>query len=180
MSEHKYSFFARFVYRYANLPISVLLLIYLVFSLAATANNKYFIIPAFINAAVLYLMNRNYLRNNKTMPYKINVNNTTIKVSDFAGRRKDFSFSISQIKDIAGGIFAGAQTKPIFIFVEGEKYPVSFNAHISGFNELLTAILKNVDKNLYEKLMSDIRSKNEKYKELLAKRKPAKKRAKKR
>lgn len=167
MSEHNYSIFAKFIYKFALIPINFLLLIYFVSSVAMIAEKWYFILPTLINALILYLINKYYFRNFKTMPYKIEINNELIKASKFVGSRKDFSFRMEDIEEIRGGIFGGSRTKPVHLIIKGHQMPVSFNVHISKFNELFTTILKNIDQKLYEELLESIKDRNIKFAEMI-------------
>lgn len=167
MTQHKYSIFAGFIYRYANLPLTAFLFIYLLASIASIFHQWYFIFPSIINAIVIYLMNKYYLRNYKTMPFHIKIDNEKISVSKFTGKREPFTFTIAEIEDIQGGIFSGSQTKPIHIFIRGKDLPITFNIHISKFNELLTTVLKNIDQKLYDTLLDQIKAQNRKFAEMI-------------
>ena len=157
MKEFRYSFLAKLIYRYVNIPVTVLLLFYFLVSLSYSIEKWYFIIPAFINAAIIFSLNRFYFKMYKTYPFKILANNEKLVCSDFAFKKKEVTIELKNVERVTGGIFSGNNLKPIEVFDGKQKIQIGFNQHIKDFNKLLTVILSNINKKLYDELLQKVK-----------------------
>lgn len=148
-----YPFIARLIYQYANIPISLMLLIYLIYSLNALVHSWMFIFPVLINLGLLYLINRFYFSIYKRFPYKIQIEDTGIICSEFPFSNKVVQMEYENIDDITGGIFSGKYEKPINLHDSQNKNIISFSIHLKGYNDLLTIILSNIRKDVYQQAL---------------------------
>ncbi len=157
MKEFRYSFFAKLIYRYANIPITILLLFYFLVSLSYSIEKWYFIFPAFINAAIIFSLNRFYFKMYRTYPFKIQANNEKLVCSDFTFTKKEIVIDFKDVERVKGGIFSGNNLKPIEIYDGKQKVQIGFNQHLKDFNKLLTIILSNVNRKLYDELLQKVK-----------------------
>ncbi len=154
MKTFKYSFFPKLVYKYAGIPANLILFFYLIISIYGLTNNWKFIFPVMINLILLYVLNRFYLRMYKSFPFKIDVNNEEMVNSDFVINNRKETVKLSDITEITGGIFSGRAYMPLYI--KTDKLTFGISPHIKDYNKLLTIILTNIPKELYEQLLNSI------------------------
>lgn len=158
MKIFRYPFFARLVYHYANIPISLLLIIYLIFSLNAVIYNWVYIFPIIINLLLLSLLNRFYFRVYKKFPAEIQTDHNKLICSSFPFSKKIVHLEYRNITDITGGIFSGTYEKPIYLNDSKNKITIVFSSHINGYNDLLRTILSNINKDVYENALQKFKS----------------------
>lgn len=156
MITFKYTFFSRIFYRYAVIPINLILLFYILISVISISSDWKLIFPLLIKIILLYVFNRFYYKIYKTFPFKIEINNEEMICSDFVINDRKIIINHSDITDISGGIFSGRNYKPLYIMSKDNKIGVS--PHIKNYNDLLKIILTNIKKELYLKLLDDIKS----------------------
>lgn len=169
MITFKYSGFAKFIYRYANIPSTIILLIHLLYSLAMLLENWIYIFPLTINALVIYFINRFYLKSYKTFHFRIETDNEKMICKDFINKNKVVDIYYTEITNITGGIFSGNAARPIYIHTH--KHVIGFHAHLRDFNKLITIILSNIPQVLYNDLLGKIKELGETFKERRAKKK---------
>jgi hypothetical protein len=156
MQSFKYNFFARIIYRYANIPANLILLIYLLISILGTISNWKFIFPLLITIILIYTLNRFYLKIYKKFPFKIEADNEKLVCSEFTFKNRIIEINHSEIIEISGGIFSGRAYMPLYIKTKTDLIGIS--PHISEYNKLLTILLTNIPKELYENLLEKIKS----------------------
>ena len=155
MQIFKYSFFVKFIYKYANIPASIILLFYLLASVLAIETDWKFIFPLIITIILIYVLNRFYLKIYKTFPFSIEVDNSKMICSDFVIRNRKVEIKHSDIIKIKGGIFSGRAYMPLYVTTNSQYIGIS--PHIKDYNKLLTIILTNISKELYASLLDDIK-----------------------
>ena len=96
-----------------------------------------------------------YFKIYKSFPFKIEADNEKLICSDFVLNNRTIEIEHSSIKTIKGGIFSGRNYSPLYITTNNES--VGLSPHIKDFNKLLTIILTNIDKDLYEELLESIK-----------------------
>lgn len=180
MIKFNYSFIAKIVYRYANLPITILLLIQLLISIAGTVNDIKFLLPLLINVLLIFVINKFYIKMYKYFPFKIEADNEKLVCSDFFMSNKRIEIRHSEISDIKGGIFSGSQIKPLYILHKDGETMIGINPHLKGYNKLVTMILSNISQKLYNDLLDRSKELNiSKHEKLKGKRKTKNKKARK-
>lgn len=154
MKTFKYGFFAKFIYKYANFPLTALLFVYLLVSLIGIAHYWGYVFVLLINVVLIYLLNRFYFKLYKTFPFTIEADNKRVICSNFMNKQKKIEFNMSEVDKIKGGIFEGNPARLIYLYVSKRNISIGFNSHIKGFNELLTIILSNINRPLYNELLA--------------------------
>jgi hypothetical protein len=171
MKKYTYSLFAKLVYGYANIPLSLLLFFYLLFSVAMIRQHWFYILSAIMHALLLYVLNRFYLKSYKQFPYTIIVDNEKMICKNFFLSNKEVVIKFSEIDEIRGGIFSGNMARPIYIHDGKNDVTIGIRQHLKGFNAVLTSVLSNIEQKLYNELIEKIKEFGDKTTELREKRK---------
>lgn len=154
---YKYSFFAKLMYRYGNIPLSILLLIYLGASIIGMLTHWYFVFFAVINIAIIVWLNRYYIKTYKLFPFTISADNERLVCSDFFFTSKTVEIKFENIDKITGGIFNGYPTRPVYIHNSIQNITIGFYSSAGKFNELLLTIVKNINEGLYQQLIDKMK-----------------------
>ena len=105
-----YSYIYRLLYRYANIPVTIILSIYLVPSVVYLDKNLIYLIPVVLLLLMIYLLNRHYLTLYKIIPYRIEADGEKLVCTDFLFSKKEFTIYYNDIESLTGGIFDGRFT----------------------------------------------------------------------
>lgn len=159
MENFKYSFWARVIYRYGNIISTLLLSVHLASSIYMMFQKWYFGLPAIINAAVIYIINRYFFKTYRLFPFLIEANNEKIICKNFFFSKKEFTIKMEDIDQVTGGIFSGYPTRPIYIHDSAQNITIGFYSHVGNFQKLLTKILQNIPQYLYNNLTDGLRNK---------------------
>ncbi len=155
MRTFKYPITAQFIYRFANIPVTFLLVVHLLLLIWGMTYDWKYSLPALLNIIIIYILNRFYFKMYKLFPYKIEVDDKKMIFSDFFFQKKEIAMNYKDITDINGGIFSGKPTKPIYIMDKNGNI-VGINQHLKDFNAFLTILLSHIPKDLYLKVLKDI------------------------
>lgn len=157
MKEFTYPFLAKIIYRYANIPVSLLLLFYVFASVVGVSKDWLYVFPLIINLALLYVLNRYYFKMYKMFPYKLKIDNEKIICSDFMNKGKSVEIKLLDVSKVTGGIFSGSPIKPIYIYDEKNNVAIGINQHLKNYNKFLTVVLSNINQELYNELLERIK-----------------------
>lgn len=155
-----YPLIPRLVYRYANIPLTIILFLYLLISILALRISSISIVPAFINIVLIYILNRYYFRSYKMFPYKIEVDDVQMICSDFPFSRKIVQIRFEDIDKITGSIFSDLRNKPVAIHDGKQNITIAFSLHLGKINDLLTIILSKIKKEKSDELLASLRQRN--------------------
>lgn len=153
MKTFKYPFLAKLIYRYANFPVTIVMLFFAITSLAAIGQSWLFGVSFFVHLLIISVMNRYYFRAYKTFPYKIEADNEKMKCSNFIFNERTIEFRLDEIEEITGSIFSGTPARPLYIKIPKREITIGINQHLTNYNKLLTIILSNVKHELYNSLL---------------------------
>ena len=159
MQTFEYPLLAKIVYRYANIPVTLILFIYFLVSLGALTESWFWVISAIVHALLIFFVNRYYWRSYKSFPYKIEADNEKMICSNFFMSKKKVEIKLIDIESLRGGIFSNSLTKPIFMKIKGHDSEIGFHYHLKKYNILLTTILSNINHDLYSSLLDKIKDK---------------------
>lgn len=148
---------SKFLYRYGNIPLTLLLLIYLGASIIGLLTQWYFIFFVLINLVIIIWLNRYYIKTYKSFPFVISADNEKIICSNFFLSNKVVEIRLCDIDKISGGIFSGYPTRPTYVYDVRQNITIGFYSTSGKFNELLMTIIKNVDETLYQSLIDKIK-----------------------
>ena len=169
MITFKYSLLSKIIYRYANIPITIFLSLYMISSLLYITKEWYYIFPFLLNLVIIVVMNRFYFRSYKLFPYKIEINTEKMICSDFFNGNKIIEINLQDIDIIEGGSLSGTPTKPILLHDSANDIIIGISTHIKNYNKLITIILSNVKQEIYNEVLERAKELNEATKVLLSK-----------
>lgn len=155
-----YPLIPKLVYRYANIPLTILLILYLLISILALRISSISLVPAVINIILIYILNRFYFRLYKMFPYKIEVDDDQMICSDFPFSRKIVQIKFEDIDRVSGSIFSGLNNKPVSIHDGKQNITIAFSLHLRKINDLLTIILSKIKKEKSDELLATLRQRN--------------------
>ena len=161
MQKFTYSLPMRFLYRYGNIPVTVVLLFYLFGAVYNLDKSLLNLIPLFITALLLYFLNKQYLMLYKTMPYSIEADPEKLVCSDFALSKKEIVIYYKDIDKLTGGIFEGRITSLMKIYESQRSLCISFFTTIKNSKNLQTIVLSKVNKNLYDEVINKLKDKKQ-------------------
>ncbi len=105
------------------------------------------------------MINRFYLTSYRLFPFRIKSDDSGIVCENFFLTKKAIRINFEDIDSISGGMFAGFQTRPVYLHDSRQKLAVGFFAQ-GEFRELLKVILKNINEDLYKELLQKIKGVN--------------------
>lgn len=155
-----YPLIPKLIYRYANIPVTFVLLMYFFISVMALRISSFSIIPAAINVLLIYFVNRYYFRLYKLFPYKIQVDEQKMICSDFPFSRKIVQIKFEDIEKVTGSIFNEIKNRPIHIYDGRQNITIAFSLHLKRINDLLTIILSKIRKEKSDELLFKLRQHN--------------------
>ncbi|MBU0561068.1 MAG: hypothetical protein KJ799_07755 [Bacteroidetes bacterium] len=159
MTKYSYSLFSKFVYRYANFPLTILMSLFVLITLLSVQGDWRLLLPLIINVTLIYVLNRYYLKLYRSFPFTIEIDNEKIICSNFFQSEKRIELKLIDISDIKGGMFDGSFAKPVYLFSQN-NIEIGLQPHIKNFNKLLTTILSNISQNLYEGILEKTKANN--------------------
>ena len=170
MKTHTYSLFAKLVYGYANIPLTLLIGFYLIFSAAMIGQHLFYLFSTLFHALLLYVLNRFYIKSYKQFPYTIMIDNEKMICKDFFMSNKEIIINLSDIDEVKGGIFSGNLARPVYLHDGKNDVTIGIRQHLKGFNSVLTTVLSNIPQKLYNELLEKIKEYGDKTIELREKR----------
>ncbi|HEX2982535.1 MAG TPA: hypothetical protein VHO28_03220 [Ignavibacteriales bacterium] len=160
MKTFEYPFFAKFIYSYANIPITMLLLIYFILSVQSIPHDKIYILTALFHAFFIIVMNWYYIKRYKYFPNKIQIDKDNLICSDFIWKNRTVTIPFSNISELSGGVFDGKIWKPMYIFDKSQNVKIGFTDKMRNVKDLATTILVKIRKDKYDELMKNLLEKS--------------------
>lgn len=158
MQTFTYSIIWKFIYRYANLILSLLLLFYIMPLALNLDKNLTLILPFLIAIFLLYYINKSYFTFYKLVPYKIEADEQKIVCSGFILRSKTVTIFYKDIESMTGGIFE-AKYRGLMKICDGKnKICIGFFDRMKNSSKLVTLILSKVDKKIYDEVIKKLES----------------------
>ena len=158
MQTFTYPLLWKFIYRYGNLVITPLLLLYTLSLVILIDKNLIILIPFLLSLFILYFLNKSYINFYKLVPYKIEIDNEKIICTDFLFRNKTITIFIKDVESISGGIFDGRYRGLMKLCDGKNKLCIGFFDRLNNSSKLVTFILSKVDKKIYDKVIEQIQS----------------------
>lgn len=150
-----YSFYYKFLYRYGNIPGTIILSAFL-YSFASNLNySLYYLFPFGVTALLIYFVNKQYLTMYKILPYKISITNDSIICSNFLFSKKNIIIRYADIERLEGGIFNGKLNGLIKVWDSKSKVCIGFYYKISSSDILVKTILLNITEPVYNEAMQN-------------------------
>jgi len=127
------------------------------FSISGLYYDMSFLLPISIDAILIYIMNRYYFRIYKEFPFEISIDNEKMICTDYFLSNKKIELKLSDIDNMTGGMFGKNPTKPIYVYSSAQNIKLGIYHHAKDFNKLVTVILSNVNKELYDRLIDGVK-----------------------
>lgn len=158
MQTFTYPIFWKFIYRYLNLMLTPMLIVYAVSVATLIDKNLIILIPFLLSLFVIYYLNKSYINFYKLVPYKIEVDAEKIVCTEFIFKDKSITILIKDIDSISGGIFEGKYRGMMKVCDGKNKICIGFFDRLNDSSKLVTHILSKVDKKIYDKVIEQIQS----------------------
>lgn len=151
MNKFFYGAYYKFLYRYGNIPVTLILFIYLlVFS--SSLNKGYFYILFFlISALLIYKINSFYFELYKILPFNIEIKGDEMIFSGFFFRKgKQRVIKFEDIGTLEGGVFQKKYTGLMKIHDSKNNLTIGFFQTLTGAKLFETILLNKVPKEVYD------------------------------
>lgn len=153
-----YSFFWKITYRYGNLVVSLLLLLYIFPVALQLDNNLIFLLPFIISLLLLYYINKSYFTFYKLVPFIIEADEQKLVCKNFLFRNKTITIFYKDIDSLTGGIFDGKYRGLLKVCDGKNKICIGFFDRMQNSSKLVTLILSKVDKKIYDDIINKLES----------------------
>jgi hypothetical protein len=158
MQTFTYSFFWKITYRYGNLAVSLLLLLYIFPVALQLDKNLIFLLPFIISLLLLYYINKSYFTFYKLVPFVIEADEQKLECKNFLFRNKTVTIYYKDIESLTGGIFDGKYRGLLKVCDGKNKICIGFFDRMQNSSKLVTLILSKVDKNIYDDIINKLES----------------------
>lgn len=151
-----YSLLFLIIFRYGNIIITFLLIIY---SLPLATNldeNKLFIIPLLITLFIIYFLNKHYINLYKILPFKIDADDEKLVCSEFYLSKKEIIIHYQDIESLSGGIFENKISGVMKVCNGKNRLCIGFYHRMTDANKLATLVLSKVKRELYDEVLEKL------------------------
>jgi len=119
-----------------------------------------YVFPFLLNLVIIIVLNRHYIRTYKFFPFRIDINNEKMFCKDYFKKSKEVEINLADIDEIEGGVLSGTPAKPIYIHDAKNDVVVGISPHLKNSNKLVTIILSNINKPLYDQVLKRMQELN--------------------
>ena len=156
MQSFTYSLLFKIIFRFGNIIVTLLLLIYLIPVFYYIDQNLILILPLIIGVIIIYMVNRTYLTYYLILPYKIKADDEKIICSDFLLSNKVVTIYFKDIEVLQGGVFSGRSSGIMKLRDSKSKLRVGFSQKMNNSEKLIALILSKVSKDLYDEVIGNL------------------------
>lgn len=151
-----YPFLYRLFLKYGNIPLNIMMIIYLVLSISYLHNHIFTLIPVSVSLLFIVILNRQYVMMYKIVPFRIEAYDDRLVCSKFIFRKKKIEIYFSDIERLYGGIYEGKLRGILKVYDGKQKVTVGYFSTIKNSNTLGTILLSKVKKPVYDKVIDKI------------------------
>jgi hypothetical protein len=159
-----YPFLFRIIFRYGNIIITPLLLLYTIPLVTFLDEKIILAFPLLVNLFLIYFLNRHYFNLYKILPYLIEADDEKITCSEFFLSKKEIVIYYNDITSISGGIFDNKISGVMKVCDGKNNLCIGFYQRLNNSGKLATIILSKVRRELYDIVLEKIKSGNKKVK----------------
>lgn len=159
-----YPFLFRIIFRYGNVILTPLLLLYTIPLVTFLDEKIILAFPLLVNLFLIYFLNRHYLNLYKILPYLIEADDEKITCSEFFLSKKEIVIYYNDILSLSGGIFENRISGLMKICDGKNNVCVGFYHRLNNSNKLATILLSKVNRNIYDNVLEKIISGKKKVK----------------
>jgi len=157
-----YPLLFRIIFRYGNIVITLLLIIYSLPLAVYLDEKKILIIPLLVTLLIIYFLNKHYLNLYKILPYKIVADDEMIICSGFFLSKKEIIVHYEDIEYLSGGIFENKISGVMKIYDGKNGVYIGFYQRMTNSGKLATIILSKVKRELYDEVLEKLIAKGKK------------------
>jgi hypothetical protein len=162
MQVFTYPPFYKLIYRYGNIPVTIILAIYLVPAVVKLDKELLYLIPVILLLGMIYLLNKHYLNLYKIIPYKIEADEEKMICTNFLFSRKEFTIYYHDVESLTGGIFDGRLSGVMKVCDRNNQVCVGFFNRLRNADKLQTLLLSKVPRKVYDDVVERVGLKNKK------------------
>jgi len=159
-----YPLLFRFIFRYMNFIITILLLLYTIPLVVFLSEKIVLAFPLIVNLLIIFFLNRHYFHLYKILPYQIESDDEKIICSKFYLSKKEIVIYYNDITLLSGGIFENKISGIMNVLDGKNNVHIGFYKKLNNSVKLATIILSKVNRELYdvalEKIMTGKREVN--------------------
>jgi len=153
-----YPFLFRIIFRYGNIIITPLLLLYTIPLVTFLDEKIILAFPLLVNLFLIYFLNRNYFNLYKILPYLIEADDEKITCSEFFLSKKEIVIYYDDMASLSGGIFENRISGLMKVCDGKNNLCVGFYQRLNNSGKLATIILSKVNRELYDIVLEKIKS----------------------
>ncbi|NWF51292.1 MAG: hypothetical protein HXY49_12210 [Ignavibacteriaceae bacterium] len=158
MRTFTYSFFSRLILKFGNIPVTILLSLYLGYFVVKLDKNLLFLLPIVITLLLIYFLNKHYLILFQNLPYRIQADDDKMICDKFMFSKKVHTVFFNDIESLTGGIFSGRTYGLMKVFDKRNNITIAFYHRISNAKLLETLILSRISKELYDSVLKQMQA----------------------
>jgi len=153
-----YPFLFRIIFRYGNIIITPLLLLYTIPLVTFLDEKIILAFPLLVNLFLIYFLNRHYFNLYKILPYLIEADDDKITCSEFFLSKKEIVIYYNDVSSLSGGIFEN-RISGLMKVCEGKNNTcIGFYQRLNNSGKLATILLSKVNRELYDIVLEKIKS----------------------
>ena len=156
MKVFTYPVFYKIIIRFGNIPLTLLLIIYLIPSVIFVDEHPVLLIPLIISSLLIFFLNKLYLTLYKIIPYKIVEDNGKLICSEFLFSNKEIVIDFKDINKLKGGIFEGKLHGILKVYDGKNNIYIGYFNKIKNSKLLGTLLLSKVNKSVYDEVVEKI------------------------
>jgi len=156
MKVFTYSFLYRLFLKYGNVPLNIMMVIYLVLSIGYLHNHIFTLIPISVSILFIVIMNRQYVMMYKIVPFRIEAYDDHLVCSKFMFRKKKVEVYFGDIERLHGGIYEGKLKGVLKVYDGKQKITIGYFSGIKNSQDLGTILLSKVKKPVYDEVITKI------------------------
>jgi hypothetical protein len=156
MQVFTYPLFYKIILRFGNIPLTLLLIFYLVPSAVYIDKDPVLAIPLIISAFLIYFLNKQYMTLYKIIPYKIILEDKKLVCSEFIFSKREVEINLEDIEQLKGGIFDGKLRGIQKIFDGKNKIYIGYFSKLKNSQLLGTVILSKVSRAVYDEVIKNV------------------------
>jgi hypothetical protein len=151
-----YPFLFRIIFRYGNIIVTFLLVVYSIPLAFYVDERKILLIPLIVTIFIIYFLNKHYLNLYKILPYKIIADEEKLVCTDFFLSKKKFIIYYEDIASLTGGIFENKISGVMKVCDGKNGICIGFYHRLNNAGKLTTIILSKVKRELYDEVLEKL------------------------
>jgi len=153
-----YPFLFRIIFRYGNIIITPLLVLYTMPLVVLLDENIILAFPLVINLFIIYFLNRHYFNLYKILPYRIESDDEKIICSEFFLSKKEVIIYYNDVESLSGGIFENKISGLMKVCDGKNNVCIGFYQRLNNSGKLATILLSKVNRDIYDNVLEKIKS----------------------